>query len=276
MKRIIFTALTCAAATGLFAQNNPADSVKVTRDTIKTKKGKTISIGYGDDATEINLNKDKKAVKHVDHTYPKFSLGITVARLDLGLATLVDNGSFTLAPQNQFLRYRSWKTSNAGFDVLQMGVRFSNAFKIYLSAGFDWTNIRLRDNITILPNQPSLTYRVDDIDYSKNRFTSSYLRLPLSFDFRTNENANGKRFHFVIGPDGGFLLTASVKQISTENGKQKINDTYNYATFRYGAFTRVGYGAWGIYAKYYFNPMFENSPAQEGISNFSFGIMLGF
>jgi hypothetical protein len=44
---------------------------------------------------------------------------------------------------------------------------------------------------------------------------------------------------------------------------------------RYGAFVRVGYGAWGIFGKYYFNDMFDTE-AQKGLKNFSFGIMLGF
>ena len=278
MKRLIFTTIIAIAFTSAFAQSSKPDSIKSKADSAKMHKGARIKLGYGDDATQININKDRKddTTTHSSRIYPKFSLGITLSRLDLGLATLIDKGSFTLSPQNQFLRYRSWKTSNAGFDVLQMGVRFSDAFKIYLSGGFDWTNIRLRDNITILPNQPVLTYRQDNIDYSKNRFSSTYLRLPLSFDFRTKEDADGKRFHFVIGPDAGFLLTASVKQISDENGKQKVNDTYNYATFRYGAFARVGYGSWGFFAKYYLNNMFENSPEQDGLRNFSFGIMLGF
>jgi hypothetical protein len=277
MKRLIFTTIICTAAF-LFAQGKGIDTIRVKADTIHKKKS-TIRLGYGDDATEININKNKKNVdtttRHSSE-YPKFSFGITLARLDLGLATLVDNGSFTLSPQNQFLRYRSWKTSNVGFDVLQMGVRFTNNFKIYLSGGFDWTLIRLRDNITILPNQPVLTYKQDNTDFSKNRFSSSYLRIPLSFDFRTNENAEGKRFHIVVGPDGGFLLNGRVKQISEENGKQKVDDTYHFASFRYGAFARVGYGAWGVFAKYYFNDMFENSPDQAGVKNFSFGIMLGF
>jgi hypothetical protein len=276
MKRIILTAIICLTASVLFAQSNNTDSAKTSSDTVKTKKGTSIKFGYGDDASELNINKKRDTSEHHRTQYPKFSFGITLARLDLGLATLVDNGSFTLRPQNQFLRYRSWKTSNAGFDVLQMGARFSDAFKIYLSGGFDWTNIRLRDNVTILPGQPVLTYKQDNIDFSKNRFTSSYLRIPLSFDLRTKEDADGKRFHFVFGPEGGFLLTASVKQISDENGEKKTNDTYNYATFRYGAFTRIGYGAWGIFAKYYFNNMFENSPEQDGLKNFSIGIMLGF
>jgi hypothetical protein len=189
---------------------------------------------------------------------------------------LIDNGSFTLSPQNQFLRYRSWKSSNVGFDVIQFGYRFNSSFKIYLSGGFDWTLLRLRDNITILPNQPILTYKQDDIDFSKNRFSSSYLRIPLSFDFRTKEDADGKSAHFVFGPDAGFLLNGRVKQISDENGKQKFDDSYHFATFRYGAFVRVGYGGWGIFAKYYFNDMFEDSPAQKGLKNFAFGITLGF
>jgi len=127
-----------------------------------------------------------------------------------------------------------------------------------------------------LRNQPVLTYRQDNIDYSNNRFSSSYLRIPLSFEFKGKENANGNRFHLVVGPEGGFLLNGRVKQISAENGKQKFDDTYHFTTFRYGGFARMGYGALGLFAKYYVNDMFENSPAQKGLKNFSFGLMLGF
>jgi len=254
MKRLIFIAILCVASLSIFAQTTNTDSVQTQSDTTKS--------------SDWSLHQRKKNGGAF--------MGITFSRLDLGLATLVDNGSFTLSPQNQFLRYRSWKTSNVGFDVLQLGVKFSKTFKIYLSGGFDWTLIRLRDNITILPNQPVLTYRQDNINYSKNRFSSSYLRIPLSFDFKSKPDSRGNKFHFVLGPEGGFLLNGRVKQISTQNGKQKIDDTYHFTTFRYGAFTRIGYGDFGIFAKYYFNDMFENSPAQAGLKNFSFGIMLGF
>ncbi|MDB4901902.1 MAG: hypothetical protein JWQ63_1183 [Mucilaginibacter sp.] len=279
MKQLIFTIIIGFAVTGVFAQNTNSDSSKTITDTLKTKKDKNIRLGYGEDAAEFNFNKDRKDVDSVKYNkpeYPKFSIGVTFSRFDLGFATLIDNGSFTLQKQNQFLRYNQWKTSNVGFDVLQMGVRFSSSFKIYLSGGFDWTLIRLRDNITILPNQPTLTFRPDNINYSKNRFSSSYLRIPLSFDFRTREAAGGNRFHFVFGPDVGFLINGRVKQVSEENGKQKFDDTYHFATFRYGAFARIGYGDFGIFAKYYFNDMFENSPQQAGIKNFSFGLTVGF
>jgi hypothetical protein len=268
MKRLLITAMICAAASGVFAQDTKTDSTKTDTSKYHTTSGHHFQTGFGDDYHNGN---DKKS-----RIYPKGSFGLTFSRFDLGLATLVDNGSFTLSPKNQFLNYRSWKTSNVGFDVIQMGVRFSDNFKVYLSGGFDWTLIRLRQDITILPNQPVLTFHRDSIHYSKNRFSSSYLRIPLSFDFRTKENKDGDRFHFVIGPDAGLLLNGRVKQISQQNGKQKIDDSYHFAKVRYGGFVRVGYGGWGLFAKYYTNDMFENSPDQKGLKNFSFGFTFGF
>jgi hypothetical protein len=267
MKRIIFTTILLASTIMAFGQNAPADS---------SKKNNGVS---KDDDTGLSVNVGEH--RHADTSghykaYPKAYVGITFSRFDLGLATLVDNGSFTLSPQNQFLSYRSWKTSNVGFDVFQMGVRFNPNFKIYLSGGFDWTLIRLRQNITILQNQPVLTYRVDNVDYTKNRFSSSYLRIPLSFEFRTNEDHHGKKWHFVVGPEGGFLLEGMTKQESAEFGKIKHYDTYHFTTFEYGGFARIGYGDFGIFAKDYFNDMFENSPEQAGLKNFSFGFTLGF
>ena len=274
MKRLLITALICAAASGVFAQNTKTDSTKTPKDTVKKD---VIKLGFGEgNDYEFHSNTDTLRFKS-RHSKPSgFSIGLTFARFDLGLATLIDNGSFTLSPNNQFLNYRSWKTSNVGFDVFQTGYRFSDGFKIYLSGGFDWTLIRLRQDITILPNQPTLTFRRDSIDYSKNRFSSSYLRIPLSFEFRTKEDEKGNRMHFVIGPDAGLLLNGRVKQISEEHGKQKIDNSYHFAKVRYGGFVRVGYGGWGIFAKYYTNDMFENSPDQKGLKNFSFGFTFGF
>jgi hypothetical protein len=40
-------------------------------------------------------------------------------------------------------------------------------------------------------------------------------------------------------PDGGLLLVEIMKQISQEDGKQKLYNPYNYANLRYGGFIRV-------------------------------------
>jgi hypothetical protein len=276
MKRLFIAALLCGAASLGFAQTktttvttttttyNGTDSTK----NVVTKKT-TVKVGMGD------FRAHRDSVIH-DKKSSGFNFGLTFSRFDLGLTTLIDNGSFTLSPKNDFLSYRSWKSSNVGFDLLQFGYRVSPGFKVYLSGGFDWMLLRLRKDITIQRNTPVLTYTTDAIHYSKNRFSSTYLRVPLSFEFRTKEYNNGKRFRFILGPEAGILLGARVKQISEENGKQKFDDDYHFAKVRYGAFTRIGYGSAGLFAKYYFNDMFENSPAQAGLKNFAVGLTFGF
>ena len=157
-----------------------------------------------------------------------------------------------------------------------MAYRFNSYFKVYLAAGFDWHHMRLKQNITILPDQPELSYQAEAIDFKKNRFSSNYLRVPLGIQFRTKDDQNGKKIYFVAGPEAGFLLNGKVKQISDEKGKEKVKDDYNFEPLRYGAFARFGYGAWGIYGKYYFNDVFAEGQGPSDFKNLSFGVMLGF
>ncbi|WP_419801763.1 outer membrane beta-barrel protein [Mucilaginibacter sp.] len=205
----------------------------------------------------------------------KLHFGIIFSHFDLGFSRLVDNGSFTLSPANKFLDYKGGKTAYVGFDVLQLGYRFNPYFKIYLAGGFDWTLIRLRQNITIQQNAPTLTYTTDQVDYSKNRFSASYLRIPLAFDFRTKDDKRGNKFRFTVGPEIGFLLNGKVKQISGEMGKKKFYDNYHFSQFRYGAYARAGYKNLGLFVKYYGNNMFENSPNQNGLKSMHFGLTFG-
>src|SRR6185437_14104382 len=139
MTRIILTALMGLAVAVVFAQNTTPNSTKRSIDTVKQHTS-NIGMERGDDEDWGNHQHH--------HSSSGFHAGLTFTRFDLGLATLVDNGSFTLSPKNQFLDYRSWKTSTVGFDVIQFGYRFTDNFKINLSGGFDWTLIRLEKNGT--------------------------------------------------------------------------------------------------------------------------------
>src|SRR3982751_2238310 len=196
MKRLIYTALICLTATVAFAQTD-----SVITDTSKTRRTR-IRLGFGDDAAQVSINDTTSYASKA----PGFSFGITFTRFDIGLTTLNDNGSFKLSPNNQFLNYRSWRSSNIGFDVLQLSYRFNSSFRIYTAGGFDWTNLRLRESVTILRDQPVLTYQRDDIKYDKNRLTAAYIRVPVAFDFRTHNDEDGRRFHFVAGAEMGVLI----------------------------------------------------------------------
>jgi len=280
MKRLIIMALMVSGLAGAFAQQ---DSIKretktvimVDRseklfsknDTVLKKKSKyTLNIGGG---TLISKNDSTENPRK-----GRFIGGVTFTRIDLGFSRLIDNGSFKLSPNNEFLDYRGGKTSTFSFDVLQFGYRFNSNFKLYVAGGFDWTLIRLRDNVTIQKNLPTLTALPENVEFSKNRFSSSYVHIPLNFEFRTNETKKGKRFYFILGPEVSFLLGGKVKQISDEFGKQKQYDNYHFQSVRYGGSFRFGYGGLGLFTKYYFNDMFDTA-AQAGLKNMSFGITFG-
>lgn len=267
MKRLLAIGFLVSGLTGFLVQNTYAQADTVAH--VKKSKSYTIKLGFGNDDP-----KPKDSTKQVMAPKGGFVGGITFTRVDLGFSRLVDNGSFSLSPENDFLEYKGGKTSTFSFDIVQMGYRFNPHFKVYVAGGFDWTHIRLRKNITIQKNTSELTFIEDDVEFSKNRFSSSYVHVPLNFELRTSENKNGKRFYFIAGPEVSFLLNGKVKQISSERGKQKYYDDYNFQAFRYGGSLRFGYGGMGLFTKVYFNDMFASS-AQKGLTNMSFGLTFG-
>lgn len=206
--------------------------------------------------------------------YPRFFGGLTFTRIDWGFSRLIDDGSFTLSADNQFLDYS--KASNFGFDVAQVGLRFTDMFKMYVSTGFEWNYLRLKNDVILSTDAAPLSYEESTTDYRKNVFTSTYLRVPLTFEFRSRKNRHGDRAKIAVGGMTGILLKGTQRLKSEEFGKQKFRDNYNLASFQYGAFARVGYGSMGVFAKYYLNDMFENSPDQQSLNNFTFGLTLGF
>ena len=265
MKKSILTTVLVSGLTFLAAL-----SANAQQDSVKRKK---FDINYG---VGITMGEKRDSTGKIDESKGRFVGGITFTRLDIGFSKLIDNGSFSLSPANEFLDYRAGKTSHVSFDVLQIGYRFNSNFKIYIAGGFDWTLIRLKDNITIAKDSPVLTYTTEtpEVLYSKNRFSSSYVHLPLNFELRSKENKKGNRFYFVAGPEIAFLINGKVKQISDEYGKVKIKDDYNFAPFRYGGTVRLGYGSAAIFAKYYASDMFDSAP-QKGLKNMAFGLTLG-
>jgi opacity protein-like surface antigen len=267
MKRLVVCALLSTFVLGALAQQKKDTILVITRDTTQ-KERKSVIIRFGDKDSKKDSTKTEPKSKS------KFSVQFNAARFDLGLSTYTDNGSFTLSPANSFLERDTWKSSNFGFDFFQMGYRFSSYFKIYTGAGLDWNHMRLKQDITMQKEKPSLSYVNETVEYKKNRFSSQYLRIPLSFQIRSKTDK--KSVFFVFGPEIGFLLNGKVKQVSKQHGKDKFKDDYNLNPFRYGAIARLGYDGTGVFVKYYGNEVFADGQGPEDFKNLSFGLMFGF
>jgi hypothetical protein len=252
--------------------SNPMqDSVALKGKTI-IQIGKTITIRSRNSDATVTLGPANTAVAKPKKS---ISIGFDFTRFDLGFSRYLDQGSFTLSPANANLDFLPSKTSNVGFDFFQFKYKVSDKFRFYIGAGLDWNHIRLNNNVTFQKNQATLTATQEAINFTKNRFSSRYLRIPIGFDF-TKTIQNDNKLHLVLGPELGFLLNGKVKQESKERGKEKFKDDYNFNPFRYGGFVRVGYKGWGIYTKYYFNDVFAKGQGPADLKNMSFGLSMGF
>jgi hypothetical protein len=272
MRNIILTVIGLTVASLTQAQTQ--DSIKILKKGTSTSfkidsSGVIITVGKAD--STVKTKKVEKPVK-----YPDLTFALTFEHFDIGYSKYHTGSDFSVPSGYEFLESRAGKTSNIGFDFLQMGLRFSPNFKIALAAGLDWNHIRLEKNVTIRPDQAVLSATVDAIAYDKNRLSSRYLRVPLYFEYRSPQNTKGKRASIVFGPEVGFLINGKVKQKSSENGKVKVKDDFNFEPFRYGANLRIGYGGAGLFFKYYMNDVFAKNQGPADYKNLNFGLTFGF
>nr|WP_294898255.1 outer membrane beta-barrel protein [uncultured Pedobacter sp.] len=270
MKKIYLIAIAVCMSQLLKAQTQTTDSVVVTKESgshVLIEAGNVkVSVGKSD-----STKTSKKTVK-----YPSLTYGLTFEHFDIGLSMYHTGSTFGAPAGYEYLETDTWKTSNVGFDLVQVGLRFSTNVKVMLAAGLDWNHMRLKQNVTIQPEKPTLTKTDDAINYSKNRFSSRYLRVPLYFEYRSAEDKKGNRTSIVFGPEVGFLLNGKVKQISKENGKEKFKDDYNLEPLRYGGSIRIGYGGAGLFCKYYLNDVFAKNQGPADYKNFNLGFTFGF
>jgi hypothetical protein len=109
----------------------------------------------------------------------------------------------------------------------------------------------------------------DDYEYETNKFTTTFLELPLELRFI----AKGRNaFRFAVGFRVGYLLTDKQKIIDTR-GKRKIYDFDSVSRLRYGINARIGVGKVALTGFYSLTPLIEEGNGTQVIP-ISIGIAL--
>ncbi len=276
-KTVLLITTTLLFITSIYAQKTDTLIVVRTKKDSSTVKARFKKLEIKLDSNGFSIYKTKDSIKIAKPVkYPTLIYGIYIEHIDFGLSTYHTGNNFNEPLGYEFLAHETWRTHTFGFDFLQMGVRMNPNFKIMLSAGVDWNHIRLKKDVTILPDKNTLTAQDETINFSKNRFSSKYLRIPLYVELRSAQNKYGKRATLVFGPEIGLLLNGKLKQKSNEDGKVKVRDSFNFEPIRYGANLRLGYGLSGLFFKYYFNDVFAKNEGPSGYKNLAFGFTFGF
>lgn len=220
----------------------------------------------GEDSFDASDFKKKDQFKRVETDW---------FRMDFGLNTYLQDDQFTLSPPNSDLEVNLAKSVD--FSLHLIDVRL-NLIKDYVAIetgiGWDFVNYHFRKNIKLESNKDSLSIIQTGVNYDKNKLAATYITVPAMLVFNTGDVGDNKHFFVAGGMEFGFLTRGKTKQISAENGKQKIKDDFNLNPFKYSVIARVGYGNLGFFGRYSLNGLFASNQGPE-LTPVAFGISLG-
>mgnify|MGYP005670153553 CR=1 FL=1 len=284
----------------------PGTGVQVDNDNVKVRAGKS-NVIVKDDTTIVKWGNNemimigdsvhikKKEKKRRNHW----------AGVDLGInGFMTSGGSFDLSnpahfeqtrPQDvtQFMELNLRKSWTFSINFYEKFIPISkHHFGFVTGLGTEWNNYELKYNVRLDPKgganvfDPVNAYNenytwgsIDTVlDYSKNRFKTWFVNVPLLLEVNTGNHKN-KSFHISAGAILGMNLQTKMKYKYTLDGdtkKDKDKDSFNTNTFRASLTARVGYGWFNLFATYSLTPLFEDGKGPE-IYPFTVGVtLLGF
>ncbi|PNQ72022.1 hypothetical protein C1T31_13735 [Hanstruepera neustonica] len=96
----------------------------------------------------------------------------------------------------------------------------------------------------------------NDINYTKNKFTTYMVEMPLQLRWRTSTAEEYKFWRIYLGMNIGYVVYNSTK-FKGDIGNFKNNGIEQFNDFQYGLTLSAGYNTWNIYLYYGLNPIFE-------------------
>ena len=180
-----------------------------------------------------------------------------------------------------FMDLNASKSVTFSINFLQYNIglqRHKNNFGMVLGAGWTFYNYR-----TDLPyhfrrdEETGKTIGVEtDRNVEKNKITTSFINIPLRFEWQVPASEPFHRFYISAGPYCGFKIGGHTKMVYKEDGnrnKDKGKDDINLTAFQYGAMVRIGYRFINLYATYNFSTFYTENRGPE-LYPFTIGLSL--
>ena len=126
--------------------------------------------------------------------------------------------------------------------------------------GFQWNRYGLQKNVDVFANADSI-YAVNNttVTLNKNLLRTTYLLIPLLFEFNTNKDED-KSWHLSLGVVGGVRLGSCLKTKWETDGKPlkaKTKDDFNFNSLAANAYAQIGYGNVGLFIQYGLTDVFR-------------------
>lgn len=200
--------------------------------------------------------------------------------IDFGVnGYMTPQNSLTVQSGYPFLELDYARSHSFSWNMAQFNLPIVKHYvQLVTGIGLEWNSYAFRNNWTLDQNSPAVTATETNIDYSKNKLRTTWVNVPVMFEFNTSKNED-KSFHLALGVTGGYnIFQNRLKQEYTIDGtesKRKLKDDFNVNPFRYEASARVGYGDVSVFANYSIGEFFKPNRGPE-LHPFSVGIGLAF
>lgn len=167
------------------------------------------------------------------------------------------------------------KSIGVDLNLIDAVIFSKGCFGIITGLGLEINNFRFDKNVGITNDEngrvaPDWSYRDAGIELSKSKLTTTYLQIPLLFEFKLPKHG-----WVNFGVVGGLLLQAHTKVKSDETGIIKGYRGLNMNNFHYGFEVGFGYSFAGVRAKYYPQSIFRPGEGPN-VQQVSVGISVTF
>jgi len=202
------------------------------------------------------------------------------AGFEFGLNNYVNSDfSFKRNTEDKFMDIKAARSWNFNLNFAQYSLGLgSDRFGITTGMGIEWDNYHFSDTNSIQKLNGSIVSIAIPENTKLNRLQTTYLTIPLLFEFQFPDFDRGKRAFIALGGITGIKLFSNTKIKYIENGnKQKVKykSDYYLNSLRFGLTARAGYKNCAVYMNYYLTPLFIADHGPE-LHPLAAGIVLSF
>lgn len=202
---------------------------------------------------------------------------------EIGLNNYVNNDfSTSLSASNSYMDLNTGKSWNVNFNFIEYDLNLvGENFGIGTGMGIELNDYRFDNQLPIKKVNGRImmdsTYANAGYNLQKAKLSTTYITVPVIFEYQTRVSNNHKLF-FSFGIIGGMKLGSHTKVVYKDDGdrnKDKNKSDFFLSPFRYGYTARAGYGFLKVFANYYDISLFEKNKGPQ-LHPFTIGFMFSF
>lgn len=142
--------------------------------------------------------------------------------------------------------------------IRDMPINEDRDFAIGLGIGFSSNSYN--QNLSIIEENKEIIFSIlneDEINVSKNKFSTYLVEVPLEIRWRTSTASDYNFWRIYTGFKLGYMVYNSTK-LKSSAGDVQLSNIDSFNKFQYGLTLSAGYGTWNFHAYYGLNSIFND------------------